>query len=112
MSTAIAKKVETIKQFAGISGSNIALLVGATPQTLSRWTTGKNAPQSEHLMRLLELEYLAEQLAEFFKPEDVRHWLMAPHPELGGKAPMELLRDNRFSDIRDVIERLRDSAYV
>ena len=37
---------------------------------------------------------------------------MAPHPELGGKAPMELLRDNRFSDIRDVIERLRDSAYV
>ena len=112
MSTAIAKKVETIKQFAGISGSNIALLVGATPQTLSRWTTGKNAPQSEHLARLLELEYLAEQLAEFFKPEDVRHWLMAPHPELGGKAPMELLRDNRFSDIRDVIERLRDSAYV
>jgi transcriptional regulator with XRE-family HTH domain len=112
MSTAIAKKVESIKQFAGISGNSIAQLVGATPQTLSRWTTGKNAPQTEHLARLLELEYLAEQLSEFFEPEDVKLWLMAPHPDLGGKAPMELLRNNRFSDIRDVIERLRDSAYV
>jgi transcriptional regulator with XRE-family HTH domain len=112
MSTGIARKIESIKQFAGISGNNIAQLVGATPQTLSRWTTGKNAPQPEHLSRLLELEYLAGELAEFFEQGDVKLWLMAPHPELGGKAPMELLRNNRFGEIRDVIERMRDSSYV
>jgi transcriptional regulator with XRE-family HTH domain len=112
MSTAIAEKVDAIKRSAGISANNIAQLVGATPQTLSRWTTGKNEPQSEHLQRLLSLHYLAEQLAEFFEPADVKFWLMSPHPQLGGQTPMDLLRQNRFPEILDVIERMRDSSYV
>lgn len=112
MTTAIAKKVDAIKRNAGISANNIAQAVGATPQTLSRWTTGKNAPHDDHLERLLALDYLAEQLQEFFSPEDVRLWLFAPHPQLGGQTPMSLLQQNRFRDILDVIERLRDSAYT
>jgi putative toxin-antitoxin system antitoxin component (TIGR02293 family) len=112
MSTAVSRKIDSIKKNANISASNIAQLVGTSPQTLSRWTTGKNDPQLEHLERLLALDYVAEQLVEFFEPDDVKLWLLAPHPQLGGERPADLLAEGRLEEVRAVIERLRDSAYV
>lgn len=112
MTTSLARKVDAIQKRANISANNIAQLIGTTPQTLSRWTTGKNEPRLDHLERLLRLEYITEQLAEFFEPSDVKLWLLAPNPQLGGERPVDLLSQERVKDVLAVIERLRDSAYV
>lgn len=112
MPTSVARKVESIKKRASISSSNIAQLVGTTPQTLSRWSTGKHEPHREHLERLLTLDYVAEQLSEFFEPADVKMWLFAPHPELSGSRPADLLAQGKLDEVLAVIERLRDSAYA
>ena len=112
MTTSVARRVDSIKKRALISSSNIAQLVGTTPQTLSRWSTGRHEPQREHLERLLTLDYVAEQLSEFFEPSDVKMWLFAPHPELASARPADLLADGRIEEVLAVIERLRDSAYA
>jgi transcriptional regulator with XRE-family HTH domain len=112
MTSAVGKKIESIKKNTGISATNIAQIVGTSAQTLSRWTAGKNEPQFNHLERLLSLDYLAEQLSEFFEPQDVKLWLLAPHPQLNGERPVDLLSQDRFKEVLAVIERLRDSAYI
>jgi uncharacterized protein (DUF2384 family) len=60
----------------------------------------------------LALAYVAEQLVEFFEPDDVKLWLLAPHPQLGGARPADLLAKGRLEEVRAAIERLRDSAYI
>lgn len=112
MSSAVAKKIDSIKQRTKISASSIAEIVGATPQTLSRWTTGKNDPQPEHLDRLLEFDYLTERLSEFFEPEDAKLWLFAPHPQLNGERPADVVAKGRVREVLAVIARLQDSAFV
>jgi transcriptional regulator with XRE-family HTH domain len=112
MSTGVARRIESIKKNTGISSTNIAHIVGTSAQTLSRWTAGKNEPQLDHLERLLSLDYLAEQLSEFFEPQDVKLWLLAPHPQLNGERPVDLLSKDRFREVLAVIERLKDSAYI
>ncbi len=112
MSSAVARKIESIKARTRIPASSIAEMIGATPQTLSRWATGKNEPQREHLDRLLEFDYLTERLAEFFEPEDARLWLLAPHPQLNGERPADLVAKGRQKEVLAVITRLHDSAFV
>ena len=112
MPSAVAKRIDSIKQRTRISANSVAEMVGATPQTLSRWATGKNEPQREHLDRLLELDYLTERLSEFFEPEDARLWLFAPHPQLNGERPADLVAKERQKEVLAVIARLQDSAFV
>lgn len=112
MTNAVSKRIESIKTRADISAGNIAQIVGTSAQTLSRWSTGKNEPQREHLQRLLELDYVAEQLSEFFAPGDVKMWLLSPNQQLAGKRPVDLLAEGKLHDVHAIIERLRDGAYV
>lgn len=112
MTSAIAKKIDSIKQRTRIPASSIAEMIGASAQTLSRWATGKNDPQREHLDRLLEFDYLTERLAEFFEPEDARLWLFAPHPQLNGERPADLVAKGRQKEVMAIIARLQDSAVV
>jgi putative toxin-antitoxin system antitoxin component (TIGR02293 family) len=112
MTSAVSRKIESIKQRTRIPASSIAEMVGATPQTLSRWATGRNDPQREHLDRLLEFDYLTERLSEFFEPEDARLWLFAPHPQLNGERPADLVAKGRQKEVLAVIARLQDSAVV
>ena len=112
MTSAIARKIDSIKSRTSISANSIAELLGTTPQTLSRWATGKNEPQRDHLERLLELDYITERLAEFFEPAEARLWLLAPHPQLNGERPADLLAKGRQPEVLAVISRLQDSAYI
>jgi transcriptional regulator with XRE-family HTH domain len=112
MASAVAKRIDSIKRRTRISSNTIAEMVGATPQTLSRWATGRNEPQREHLDRLLEFDYLTERLSEFFEPADSRLWLFAPHPQLNGERPADLVAKGRQKEVLAVIARLQDSAFV
>jgi transcriptional regulator with XRE-family HTH domain len=112
MASAITRKIDSIKQRTRIPASSIAEMIGATPQTLSRWATGRNDPQREHLNRLLEFDYLTERLAEFFKPEDAQLWLFAPHPRLNGERPADLVAKGRQREVLAVIAQLQDSTIV
>lgn len=112
MTTAVTRKINSIKDRTSISANSIAEMLGTTPQTLSRWATGKNEPQPTHLDRLLELDYMTELLSEFFEPLDAKLWLMAPHPQLNGERPADLIAKGQQREVLAVISRLQDSAYV
>jgi transcriptional regulator with XRE-family HTH domain len=112
MGSAIATRLDSIKTNAGIRSREVATLVGATPQTVSRWHRGRVDPQPAHLGRLLALEWLASELAEFYGPGDARLWLFSRHRLLGGATPAERIQEDRTDEVLAVIEQLKSGAYV
>jgi len=96
----------------GISGREVAQLLDTTPQTVSRWKQGRASPQPDRRDRLLRLEWLADQLREVYEPEEARLWLFAPHSELEGRRPADLIVENRIDEVLAVIDRLRSGSYV
>jgi len=46
---------------------------------------------------------ILDHLAEIYKPEGVGVWLFMPHRQLGGRAPIELLRERDVSAVEAVV---------
>lgn len=112
MTTAVARRLDSIKTRGGIRSREIAQLLNTTPETVSRWNTGKAEPQPDSLDRLLILEWLTEQLSDFYPPDEARLWLFAPHRLLGGQRPADRIQEGRVNDVLAIIGQLRDGAYV
>ncbi|HZF13594.1 MAG TPA: helix-turn-helix domain-containing protein [Thermoanaerobaculia bacterium] len=112
MGTAVARRIETIKQRGGIKAREVAQLLDTTPETVSRWQAGKVEPQQGRLEKLLTLEWLLDELAEIYPPEEVRLWLFASHKLLAGEAPANRIQQGKTADVLAIIYQLRDGAYV
>lgn len=112
VTSAIATRLETIKTKGGVRSREIAQLLDTTPQTVSRWQTGRAEPQPDGLRRLLALEWLVDQLGDFYPPDEARLWLFAHHGQLGGRRPADLIAEGRIDDVLALIDQLRDGAYI
>ncbi len=112
MATALASRLDLIRDRGGVKSREIAQLLDTTPQTVSRWHTGKAEPQPDRLQRLLTLEWLLAELAEFYEPEEARLWLFAPHRLLDGERPADRIQRGKLDDVLALIAQLRDGAYV
>lgn len=112
MPGAVADRLDSIKQRAGIRGREIAQLLDTTPQTVSRWQQGHVDPQPSKLQNLLTLEWLTDQLHEFFAPDQARLWLFAPHRLLGGDTPALRIQQGRHQEVLALIDQLRDGAFI
>lgn len=112
MAEALAKQLDQLQQRAGIRFREVAQLLDTTPQTVSRWKSGKVEPQPDRLKQLLALTWLAEELSEFYSPEQARLWLFKPHKLLKGDTPADRIRAGKLNDVRALIAQLKDGAYV
>lgn len=110
--SALAARLDNIRAQGGIQSRDVAQLLDTTPQTVSRWRTGKVSPQREGLQRLLTLEWLIGELAEFYTPEEARLWLFAPHRLLGGDRPADRIQSGKVEDVLALIQQLSDGAFV
>ena len=112
MSAALANRLERIRELGGIKGREIAQLMDTTPETVSRWNTGKIEPQPGRLEKLLMLEWMIDELAEFFAPDEARLWLFSPNRMLEGSRPVDHIQKGQIDEVRALIAQLRDGAYV
>jgi transcriptional regulator with XRE-family HTH domain len=109
---AVARRLDTIKERAGIKSREVAQLLNTTPETVSRWQTGRAEPQPGRLEQLLTLEWLVEELSEFFEPAEARLWLFAPHRLLGGESPASRIQAGQLRDVLALLEQLKTGAVV
>lgn len=110
--SAVAARLDGIKKRARLRSREVAHLLDTTPQTVSRWASGKGEPQPDRLQTLLTLEWLVGELAELYQPDEARLWLFAPHKLLGGESPAERIRAGRIKEVLAVIAQLKDGAYA
>jgi transcriptional regulator with XRE-family HTH domain len=113
MATAIAKKIIDISDRAGVKGRELAQLLDTSPETVSRWKSGRVEPQAEALNRLRELSWLVELLSEIYsRPDDARLWLLSRHRLLHGDTPANQIQKGNLNRVLELIHQLKDGAYV
>ncbi|HJQ15551.1 MAG TPA: hypothetical protein VJR87_09475 [Allosphingosinicella sp.] len=112
MSNAIARKLDSIQQKSAMRSIDVANLLGARPETVSRWNQGRAFPRPDAQKLLLDLEYIADQLSDFYEPADVRLWLFSRQKLLNGKMPAALIQQGRVDDVIAVIDQLRDGVFI
>jgi len=88
----IARKLESLQKKGSITSVDVGTILQIKPATISRWNQGKTFPQPEAERALLDLEYVVDQLADLYAPEEVRLWLFARQKLLSGEIPVELIR--------------------
>jgi Antitoxin Xre/MbcA/ParS C-terminal toxin-binding domain len=110
--SAIAKRLEVIQRKGGMKSVDIANVLGTTPETVSRWNQGRAFPRPTAREQIVHLEYVVDQLADFYDPEEINLWLISRQKLLGGKIPAELIQEGRIDEVIRIVEQLRQGAFI
>lgn len=109
MGNVVAKTIDDLRERGSLSGVDVA---NVSKATVSRWVTGKAAPQPKTQLVLSDLRYVVDRLAEFYQPEEARIWLYSRNNLLDGERAMDLIHEGRTEEVLTVIERLGSLAYL
>jgi transcriptional regulator with XRE-family HTH domain len=91
MGSAVARKLESLRS-KGLKQTEVAILLGTRPEQVSRWNNGQAYPHSSTEKALLELEFIVDQLSDFYEPNEARQWLFSPQKLLNGEKPSDLIQ--------------------
>ncbi len=111
--TAIARKLTIIRDKSTLNSADIATVTGAQPETVSKWNQSKAVPRPDAQRRLLDLDYIVDQLTDLYdQPDEIKLWLFSRQKLLGGRIPIELIQAGNTEEVIAVIDQLRDSVFV
>jgi uncharacterized protein (DUF2384 family) len=108
--SAVASRLENISHKMGTKEQELADMLGTTPQSLWRWRKDEATPKTEHLRRILDLAFAADELAELYTPDEARVWLFERHRLIDGRRPVELITAGEIETVLALIAQLKDSA--
>lgn len=111
MSNAIARRLDALQTKGAMRSVDVANLLGARPETVSRWNQGKAFPRPDAQRQLLNLEYIVDQLSDFYEPQEARLWLFSRQKLLGGGVPAELIQAGRADEVIALVDQMRDGVY-
>jgi uncharacterized protein (DUF2384 family) len=111
MTGAVARKLESLRK-KGIRQNEVAILLRTRPEQVSRWNKGQAYPRSSTEKALLELEFIVDQLSDFYEPNEARQWLFSPQKHLGARSPAELIQEGKIDEVRRLVNQLRDAVYL
>ncbi len=109
---AVAKTLEDLRERGQLSGVDVANVLEVSKATVSRWSTGKSAPQPRTQLVLSDLRYVVDRLSEFYSPDETRAWLYARNALLDGERAVDLIHADRTEDVLAAIERLAALSYL
>jgi hypothetical protein len=112
MSNAVARKLESIREKGAMKNVDVANILGSRPETVSRWNQGRAYPHPGAEKTLLELEYIIDQLSDFYAPDEARLWLFSRQKLLDGEIPAELIQKGRTDEVLVTINQLRDGVFL
>jgi uncharacterized protein (DUF2384 family) len=104
--------LDALRQKGAIKSVEVANLLGTRPETVSRWKQGRAYPHANTEKLLLELEYIIDQLADFYEPNEARQWIFAPQKLLAGKSPAELISSGHIDEVMRLVGQLRDAVHM
>jgi transcriptional regulator with XRE-family HTH domain len=109
---AVPRYIDELNSEGGLSGTDIANIADVSKATVSRWKSGAVKPQPSTQLVLSDLHYVVGRLREYYSAEEIRTWLYARHPQLGGARAIDLINQNRSEDVLRVLDRLDADVYL
>jgi uncharacterized protein (DUF2384 family) len=108
----ISRKLEMLHQKAAMRSVDVANVLGIRPETVSRWNQGRAFPRSDAERTLLDLEYVVDQLADLYEPDEARLWLFSRQKLLAGQRPAELIQQGRTDEVIQLLHQLLEGVHV
>ena len=112
MQGAVARYIDDLRNEGGLKGTDIANIADVSAATVSRWSQGKLSPHPRTQLVLSDLHYIVGRLSDYYTAKEVRLWLFARHPQLGGERAIDLINDARSEEVLDILERLDTGAFL
>lgn len=92
--------------------TEIGEIVGAGERAIQKWAAGAARPEGAKRDRLLELQYVIEELSDVYKPEGVDIWLHSRQRALDGRRPLDVLKAGEFQTVLQLVQRLAGGPKV
>jgi hypothetical protein len=100
------------KALQGLPGdAELADALGVSADEVEQWKAGQD-PSDEKLRRLWDLATIVARLSEYYEPAAISDWLHGRSPDLGGRPPIELLREGNLADVLSAAEAQISGAYI
>ncbi|HME20509.1 MAG TPA: hypothetical protein VKI44_03970 [Acetobacteraceae bacterium] len=112
MTSAVARRLDSLRTKGAMKNIEVANLLGTRPETVSRWNQGRAYPHAATEKTLLELEYIVDELSDFYQPNEARQWIFAPQKLLAGASPAELIRAGRIDEVMRLVCQPRDAVHL
>jgi hypothetical protein len=109
---AVPRYIEDLTEEGSLSGTDIANIADVSKATVSRWKSGTVKPQPSTQLVLSDLHYVVGRLREYYTADEIRTWLYARHPQLGGARAIDLINQNRSEEVLRVLDRLDMDVYL
>lgn len=103
--------VDALKRF-GLSQADVARATRSDAKTVYAWRTAHAQPRNATYVRLVGLRETVQTLGDSLTPRGVGQWLHAPNRLLGGRPPLEVLRDGDQEAVLEAARSFVDGAYV
>ena len=107
-----AHYVDDLRKAGGLKGIDVANIAGVSEATVSRWAKGTASPQPRTQLVLSDLHYVVNRLRDYYSRDEIRVWLFARHPQLGGQRAIDLINEGKSEAVLDVLERLDAGAFL
>ena len=108
----VARYLDDLRVVGGLKGTDIANIAEVSKATVSRWVNGAVTPQPRTQLVLSDLHYVVGRLEEYYGAEEIRTWLYARHPQLGGDRAIDVINQNRSEEVLRVLDRLDADVYL
>ena len=109
---AIARRLTSIEKKASMRSSDIANVLNVRPETVSRWNQGKAFPHPSTEKQILELDFIVDQLSDFFSPDEARLWLFSRQKLLDGRIPADIIQSGNVDDVLGAVNQLREGVFL
>jgi transcriptional regulator with XRE-family HTH domain len=111
-SGAVPRFIDELNAEGGLTGTDLANIADVSKATVSRWKSGTVKPQPSTQLVLSDLHYVVGRLREYYTPDEIRTWLYARHPQLGGARAIDLINQNHSEDVLRVLDRLDAEVFL
>ncbi len=83
--------VRTLAEIGGPTDDDVAEIAEVSKATVSRWKDGAIKPQPSNELILSDLYCIVGRLSAYYAPDEVRGWIYARYPRLGGERAIDLI---------------------
>jgi ribosome-binding protein aMBF1 (putative translation factor) len=90
----------------GLSQTDLADAIGASLRTVQNWATGQSTPRGDSREKLLDVQFLIDELRDVYTDEGIGIWLRARNRNLGDARPVELITSGHMDRVLTEAQRL------
>jgi len=101
------------KKLAAIFGNNsLARIIQVNQSQTSRWSEGAEQASVINQQKLIDLDYIIDQLSITLYPDQIEQWLQNPNAHLGGASPINVFQVNGLAAVIPAISALSTGAFA